>query len=722
MATLAASPCQAASFATVHVFDGLTDGRGPTDGLVNLGGVFYGVASSGGDWGWGTLFKYDPASNTTTPLHNFSNGQDGAWPVGGLVAVQGMLYGTTTNGVTGNGTIFSVDPASGTLTTLYTFSGGADGGQPLARLIAVNGLLYGTTAPYNTGSGPTGSTIFSFDPATATKTILYSFLNNGDGVVPQGALLAAGNWLFGTTSQGTVFRLHLPDLKFTTLHDFGTGAGNGPFGGLLLKLGGLYGTISSGGAHGCGAVFKTDPSTGTTAIVHSFDCGTEGGNPGAGLVAEGAAFAGTTRTGGAQGNGTAFELDPATGAVHTIGNFPSGNVNEQPSGPLLAAGGLLYGLAAGLGASNAGVLFSADPASGALTTLYRFSGVFNNQSGNSALTVNGGMLYGTSGQTGAAYYGSIYQLDPVTGAEATLYSFTGGADGSAPAAPLLADGTTLLGTTPADGVANYGTVFSYDITAGKKTILYSFGAGTAGSDPGSAGVVRINTSLFGVTGFGGNSGSGTVYRLPVKGGAATAFNSFEKTPELYGGNSGLLSLGGALYGTRCGAVDQTAGVAYKTGGPLHQETVLHAFATSSGGDGLCPGGGLIYAGGTLYGTTQGGGAGQYYGTIYSLNPATGTERIVYSFTGGSDGGYPLAALVQSGGFLYGTTSTFGVGQRGTVFQFNPHTGVLVTLHAFTGGADGGTPSSALIRFGNLLYGTTSFGSLWNRGTVFSVAP
>jgi uncharacterized repeat protein (TIGR03803 family) len=714
-------PAWAADFSTVHVFDGLSDGRNPSDGLVSLGGVFYGVASSGGDWGWGTLFAFDPATATTTPLHNFSQGQDGGSPVGGLVAVQGVLYGTTSTGGSGNGTIFRFDPAAGTVTTLYDFAGGADGGGPQARLIAVGGLLYGTTAPDYAGSGPTGSTVFSFDPATGVKTTLYSFMNNGDGVLPHGALLASGDVLFGTTTQGTVFELRLSDLAFRTLHNFSVTAGNGPYGGLLLRHGQLYGTTRGGGTQGCGSVFRTNAGTGATATVYSFSCTADGGYPGSGMIVVGKQFYGTTTQGGSLGGGTVFDLDPATGTVQTVSNFPNGTVDEQPAGPLISDGSLLYGVTTGLGASNAGTVYSVDPASGALSTLYQFSGVYSGASSNATLIAAGGVLYGTSSQAGAANKGSFYALDPASGALTILHSFAGGSDGDQPVAPLLASGGTLFGVTPADGVSNFGTVFSYDIASGTKTVLHGFTAGKDGSDPGGAGVIKTGNFLFGTTGFAGAAGSGTVYRLPAAGGRIATIADFAAEPGVVGGNSALVSVGGALYGMRAGYPGQTPGFAYKIAGAAHTQTILHTFGTTAG-DGNYPNAGLVYAGGRLYGTTTYGGAAQYYGTIFSLDPKTGAETVVYSFTGGADGGYPIAGLVSVGGALYGTTSSFGAGGQGTVFAFDPATSAISTLHAFTGGADGGAPSSGLLELGGVLYGTTNFGSDFNRGTVFSVTP
>src|SRR5580704_4057156 len=99
-----------------------------------------------------------------------------------------------------------------------------------------------------------------------------------------------------------------------------------------------------------------------------------------------------------------------------------------------------------------------------------------------------------------------------------------------------------------------------------------------------------------------------------------------------------------------------------------------------------------------------------------------TEKVLYSFAGGSDGMFPTSALVgDKSGNLYGTTSeggnssgcgAFGVSSCGTVFQLAPSSGGWTEsiIYSFTGGADGSTPYGGLVMDTNgNLYGTTSAG-------------
>ena len=147
--------------------------------------------------------------------------------------------------------------------------------------------------------------------------------------------------------------------------------------------------------------------------------------------------------------------------------------------------------------------------------------------------------------------------------------------------------------------------------------------------------------------------------------------------------------------------------------------VLYSF--TGGTDGTNPSVGLVRDGaGNLYGTTFNGGTtggpcgSTGCGVVFEVDK-TGKETVLYAFTGGADGGYPQAGLVRdAAGNLYGTTSfggatsfCFGSG-CGVVFKLDK-TGKETVLYAFTGGADGGEPVAGLVRdtAGNL-YGTTSW--------------
>ena len=123
------------------------------------------------------------------------------------------------------------------------------------------------------------------------------------------------------------------------------------------------------------------------------------------------------------------------------------------------------------------------------------------------------------------------------------------------------------------------------------------------------------------------------------------------------------------------------------------------------------------ADGNFYGTTDNGGASNL-GTVFSMTPA-GVVTVLHAFTGGADGSHPHAGLTPSGdGNFYGTTAGGGASNKGTIFRITP-TGTTTIVHAFAGGAAGESPDAPLVHAADgHFYGTTSSGGPLNKGTVF----
>lgn len=307
--------------------------------------------------------------------------------------------------------------------------------------------------------------------------------------------------------------------------------------------------------------------------------------------------------------------------------------------------------------------------------------------------------------------------------ESVLYSFgTGSPDGAYPIAGLVRDKKgNLYGTTWSGGLG-IGSVFELTAT-GTEKVLYSFGQSGDGGYPYAGLVLGKKGNLYGTTQAGGAYGGGTVFMV-TPAGVETVLYSFTGGADGYQPIGGLvLDKLGNLYGTtQSGGANGGVGTVFKLT-PTGTETVLYSF--TGGADGAYPQGGLIFDKvGNLYGTTaQGGDPSCSCGTVFKVAP-TGTETVLYSFpVGGADGGYPNGALVLGKkGYLYGTTSSYGSGNNGTVFKVSP-TGKETTLYSFAGTPDGGQPDGSLVfdKKGNL-YGTTQAGGVSGIGTVFELTP
>jgi uncharacterized repeat protein (TIGR03803 family) len=298
-----------------------------------------------------------------------------------------------------------------------------------------------------------------------------------------------------------------------------------------------------------------------------------------------------------------------------------------------------------------------------------FARLFHDKSGN---------LYGTTYEGN----GTIFELVERRGVwkESTIWDFSGSQDGHNPAAGLIEDKNGVLyGTTRYGGTSNEGTVFSLAQGAGRsstETVLYNFTGGSDGGEPDAGLVMDTATgTIYGTAEFGGNANCGSVFALTPSGGTWTESTLY----DFKGGTDG------------CAPQSE-----------VHQ--------------GSQPG--------TLLGITTTGGT-SYYGAVFLLTETGGnwSETILHTFTGGSDGGYPIDTAIDNNGNLYGVTLNGGLYGAGVVFEISKvnHTYQETVLYNFTGGDDGSRPVGVHYdTITNILYGTTVWGGSNSSGTVFEL--
>jgi uncharacterized repeat protein (TIGR03803 family) len=657
---------------------------------------------------------------TEVVLHNFSSPPKGANPYATLLRDSaGNLYGTAYyGGASNSGAVYKVDP-SGHLTALYSFTGGSDGGEPFGGVVADSaGNLYGTTLY---GGAANAGVVYKLD-TTGHETVLYSFsFSDADGQFPYSGLIRddAGN-LYGTTSSGgtegggVIYKLD-PSGQFTVLYSFTAADGGTPYAGVVRDAAGnLYGTTESGGTANLGVVYKLD-STGHYTVLYNFT-GLTGATPWAGVIRDSAGnLFGTTNAGGRGGAGVVYKLD-AAGQETVLYSFTGGADGGGPAGVVRDSAGNVYGTTYGGGEANAGVVFKVDTA-GHETVLHSFTGGADGSSPFAGLTQDpAGNLFGTTNAGGAANIGVVFELD-TTGQETVLRSFPGG-EGSRPYAGLTRDPAgNLYGTACDGGTWDLGVVYKLD-ASGHYTVLHSFAGGADGANPRAGVILDSAGNLYGTTFIGGTGNTGVVFKLDAAGHETTLYSFTDGDDGGYPESGVVLDSSGNLYGTTIygGAGDQ--GVVYKRD-VAGQYTVLYSFPGGANDQGAPYGGVVLDSTGNLYGTTFLGGASEW-GTVYKIN-AAGQYSLLYSFTGESDGGFPMAGVIlDSAGNLYGTTEYGGAAGGGVVYKLDP-AGNETVLYSFESGAGGEVPLAGVIRdSGGNLYGTTQYGGPADAGVVYKV--
>jgi uncharacterized repeat protein (TIGR03803 family) len=395
----------------------------------------------------------------------------------------------------------------------------------------------------------------------------------------------------------------MPTGTETVLYSFGVGPtpdkcnindGADPKGSLTYvpATGLLFGRTSTttSEGNGDGTIFQLNPS-GTGYIVDHFFTGakTDGNDPRhSAMTLVGTVLYGTTLTGGKHDNGSIFSIND-DGTLYSsplVFDFPASaanNAGDQPHSCFFAAGSLLYGM-----------------------------------------TSQGGHNGGTTGD------GTIFSFDTSSATYTRLHSFSG-SDGTDPhGQPILdPDGKTLYGMTREGGSANVGVVFSFGLKKQKLKVLHHFACpgnntpmcidASDGATPDHGTLVQNNSTLYGLTTYGGKYGNGALFSI------------------------------------------HTDGKHFK---------ILQSFGKPSSNDGINPFGSLTLNGTTLYGMTQTGGS-QNKGTVFQINTdGTGYDRI-YDFQGGNDAAKPIDNVILIDNTLYGMTEAGGNCGNGAIFALVP---------------------------------------------------
>lgn len=339
---------------------------------------------------------------------------------------------------------------------------------------------------------------------------------------------------------------------------------------------------------------------------------------------------------------------------------------------------------------------------------------------------------------------------------AVIHNFTGADDGGVPYAGVSVDSRgTLYGTASFGGDLSCGqgdgcgVVFKMQQhnSAWTFTSLYTFHGGSDGAFPEARVVFGPDGRLYGTTYRGGGSeycisGCGTAFSVTPPATvcvtvscpwAASVLYSFDLQHGAFPYSGDLtFDSAGNVYGTTLeggGYQDYCAeygcGTVYKLSrsGNSWTETLLFQFSNGSGNQ---PETGVIFdTAGNLYGTTSDlGGGGQSFGTVYKLSPGTPwTQTILHNFSGQSDGAHPFAGLITDpSGNLYGSTTTGGSSGGGTVYEMVSSGGswTFNLVYPLPSRAGGGPYANLAIDSSGNLYGTTYADGAYGHGNVFKL--
>ncbi|WP_109831304.1 choice-of-anchor tandem repeat GloVer-containing protein [Reichenbachiella versicolor] len=684
-----------------HILNVPNEGQGSTGNLVEVrDGIFFGMTSEGGLSNKGAIFGYSEVNSNYQILHSF-NGADGQNPEGSLIlASDGLLYGiTNTGGANNDGVIFSYNTGDDIFQVIHHFDA-ANSPNPAGTLLeGSDGKLYGITRP------PSGSaTIFSFDPDTKVVAQLYELTGN-DGSNPRSSLIeGSGGLLYGATasggssSLGVLFGFNTTNNTYTKLHDFNRTDGRSPEGALTLANDGkLYGTTRFGGARGEGVLFNYDlsGSAGLT-VIHHFDEKVTGEFPTGSLIQAndgklyGLTLRGNDAAATGSNRGVLFSYDPLGAGFQVEHSFLAEQARYSDGSLIEGSNGKLYGISYGGGPVGFGMIYSYEPNGSGYESLHALSSPFGQYPTGYLIQAKDGLIYGLSKSGGRNNGGVIFKIDRTTNEYSKLYDFESSTGESPQESLVEGDDGLLYGVARKGGVQNKGVIFKYNINSSSYSVLYEFVKGVNGDNPASLTMIS-DGKLYGTTLNGGKSDKGVLFSYDLSG-TYKKLIDFADLGGVKGYGAPVEGDDHLLYGT---AIGDEKKVLYSYNPADGELTELYDFSAD---DGIPPVLLLKSRKGTLYGTTRDGGS-RDEGTIFSYETATGTYTKLYDFFGGVNGAAePGQRLTEDkNGVLYGMTRRLGSAGKGIIFKFNTADNSFEQIHKFRSIANISTPPTTLLQ-------------------------
>ncbi len=696
-------------------------GAFPLNTPIISGGRVYGICNDGGDNRAGTVFSMNLDGSDAQVLHHFDpDAGDGEYPTGDLLLIAGVLYGVTEEGGANDvGTIFSINLDGSNYAVLFEFGYGNDGAYPVGGLVEFDGALFGVCF---LGGLNNGGTLFTIEPDGSNFGKLLNFgAVPGRGRNPEGKLLEYDGVLYGTTyhggsnDKGVIFSYDIADDDYDTLHDFagGTTDGENPVGPLYFYDNRIYGMTPYGGTADDGVVFGIDPDGGSYFAMRSLGASTsDPAYPYGGFVEFGGILYAMSSEGGSEDDtGCIFSYDHSLDDLIVLYDFPLSNEGlYSPTNSLTAYDGKLYGSAwffSIFSESPPNMIYSIDPDG----SDYEVRDGFDIDEGfipQGDLYVYDGELYGTC-QSGPSYFsgnGTFYKFDPQTDIVSGLFEFPDDEiDYSYPiTTPTPIDGL-FYGVTYYDGPRESGYFYSIAPDGSGFDKIKDFG-GQEGEDAGAGDVVYYDGKVFGTTLYGGDDGSGTIFSYDIDSDTYSTLYEFDGATD-GDAPADLIEVDGVFYGCALYGGDNEDGSIFKFDPSDNSfETIFSFDRTAHNGWGIYQR--LVHFDGRFYGIAydsfgdgEGGGpdekdlrnGGDYDEGVFFSIKTDGTDYIEHhAFLDGNyaDGYAPYCAPTRIGASFFGTTYYGGASDLGTVFKytFEPPT---VTASITDNNSDGDEP-------------------------------
>jgi uncharacterized repeat protein (TIGR03803 family) len=483
----------------------------------------------------------------------------------------------------------------------------------------------------------------------------------------------------------------------------------------------LWGVTSSGVADNKGVIFKANEDGTGYSVQHNFVSDFPGASPYTTPALANGKLYGTTNAGGASDQGVLYEFDPATGDYTKKFDFSAATGTFPQSSLLLASNGLLYGMTVAGGLNDQGILYSYDPAGNVFTKKQDLASIGGANPVGSLVQAPDGKLYGMTPAGGSNAAGLIFDYDPAGNILTKRYDFVLASDGGSPQGSLVQSGTKLYGMTSAGGTQGKGTLFEFDPGTSAFARKIDFAGSTNGAMPYGSLFLATDAALYGMTTYGGDNNQGTLFKYDPATGTLTKKIDLSATLGYWPLGNLLQASNGLFYGLTLNGGDTNEGVLFVYDATLNTYTKKIDFtAASIGGNPLA---GLVEAGGLLYGTVPFGGPANN-GTLFQYNPTSAVLIKKIDFSNSTFGSNPQSGMVLApNGYLYGMTYGGGAFSQGVLFEFDPAGLSYIKRVDFSAPINGSYPNGTLtVAADGKLYGMTTYGGQNGSGVLYEYDP
>ncbi len=557
-------------------FQSIINGKYPNGGLVLDGDFIYGTTDLGGLVNFGGIFKYQISSQALASSYFFNSDYNGYYPNNLMKTINGKFFGNTgKGGFFNDGFIFEYIPITNSIVNKISLPGNFTQNPVFGTFLEhSDGKLYGLRRSGGEGGRPV---VFSYDPQTNEYLIKKDFYNLAfENYVLHTGFNVGTDGLFYGISGKTVFKYdpNLNDLQFYTVFnnytndrkllgffsngkflgvnnefnkselieydtqlnvftnktEFGKAInGSYPYTNLFKsKDGKFYGVTSSGGQNGFGTLFSIDPKTSIFQKEYEFTSQSEA--PFGGLIETNLGiFLGTTFSGGNNYSGSIFEYNQEQKNSITKYSFVQ-PANYYPySGLIQYNSNHFYGIANG-GANNNGVIFKYDLS----TNQYENKASFLSRTTGSWLydptliATKNGRIFGQTGQGPNGYLGTIFEYDIGQNEIINKINFINSQDyGYGESLGLMeANNGLLYGANENGGNSNLGALFEYN----PQTNIYTKKIDFTGTGNGSKPITKLlqthDGTIYGHTSKGGSYDFGTIFRYNINTNSLTKLFEF----------------------------------------------------------------------------------------------------------------------------------------------------------------------------------------------------